>query len=274
MKVGRLIASGQASRRLAWAWWLALTCMGVGCSAENGKGVVMGSLNVPACTFPDKKPTPLANEDSFGGHWNYFLGEPFDSTTPKFPANQINIRMQSISGGWEFADALFFWVLDSYEVARCTRGRMNADGTPDWNTEVCLRDPGATAGRMRIGTEDELVTAHLVLYDSCPIAELAAVALGTCAGGSCPPTSVCPGRGSWISFSRFGAATSADSSGQLSTDFKVNKDEPIEASAFHVELCDQATVDGVMSNEVPLPKVSIMGTLDGSFSFHLQPNFR
>ena len=81
---------------------------------------------------------------------------------------------------------------------------------------------------------------------------------------------LCPGRGSWIEFSRFGA-----SSPDLSKrDFKVNKDDPIEASAFHVELCDQNTIDGAIKRIVPVPPPQVTGFLEGSFSFNLQPNFR
>jgi len=53
------IAPSRAGRPLGPAWWLAGALIGVACSAENGRGVVMGSLNVPECTFPDRKATPL-----------------------------------------------------------------------------------------------------------------------------------------------------------------------------------------------------------------------
>ena len=120
------------------------------------------------------------------------------------------------------------------------------------------------------GTHGELVTSHFVLQNSCPNGQLSADALGTCAGGSCPDVALCPGRGSWIEFSRFGA-----SSPDLSKrDFKVNKDDPIEASAFHVELCDQNTIDGTIKRIVPVPPPQVTGFLEGSFSFNLQPNFR
>lgn len=267
------------------------------CSSENGRGIVRGRLVVPGCTV-DKAgdPVPLYDEAEavmahdknpdcrdpvtgevmpFCGEWNHFLGEPFDSTSAFFPANQLNIRMQSASGGWEFADVLFFWVYDSWEVARCVRGRLNADGTPDWNTNACDRSSGE--GRMLIGTEGdgiegELVTSHFVLQNSCPSAQLSAAGLGTCAGGTCPDLALCPGRGSWIEFSRFGPDT--DRSMPLGRAFKVNKDEPIEATAFHVELCDQNTVDRAAQRLVPVSQPQITGFLDGSFSFKLQPNFR
>ena len=185
--------------------------------------------------------------------------------------------MQSISGGWEFADAIFFWVYDSWEVARCISGRMNDDGTPDWNTDACDRSAQALGpsgeGRMRIGTEGELVSSHFVLQSSCQGASLSASGLGSCAGGTCPDVTICPGRGSWISFSRFGA-TQEDLTMPLGRDFKVNKDDPIEASAFHVELCDSDTVQAIQDGTLPVPTPAITGTLEGHFSFVMQPNFR
>jgi hypothetical protein len=60
----------------------------------------------------------------------------------------------------------------------------------------------------------------------------------------------------------------------LSRNFKVNNGERIEASAFHVELCDSGTVDTVRDRFVPVPVPVITATLDGSFSFDLQPQFQ
>jgi len=276
----------------------ALAVLAVGqasCSSENGRGIIRGQLVVPACSFDEmRRAVPLYDEAKavtqnaknpecldpdtnevmpYCGEWNHFVAEPYDSTSPRYPASQLNIRMQNISGGWEFADTIFFWVYDGWEVARCARGVMNADGSPDWNTEECDRSvPGPSGeGRMRIGTEGELVTSHLVLQFVCPGANLSATGLGSCEGGSCPNLTLCPGRGSWISFSRFG-----DPSTDLShtRDFKVNKGDPVEASAFHVELCDSNTVDAIQDHTLPVPEPAIIGTLEGHFSFVMQPNFR
>jgi len=262
------------------------------CSSENGTGFIKGPLMVPACQYAGGTPLPptsdqLANKDlpecqeswaqggTLCGVWNHFVAEPYDSTSVRHPANQLNIRMQNISGGWEFADVISFWVYDSWEVARCARGRMNDDGTPDWNTEMCDLAPGAQGpGRMRIGTEGELVTSHLVLQYSCPGASLSAIGLGSCEGGSCPSVTVCPGRGSWISFSQFGPHVDPGTPILQTDEFKVNKGDSVEASAFHVELCDSDTVIAVQDHTVPVPEPAIIGTLEGHFSFVMQPNFR
>ena len=263
--------------RLALGSLLLVGAAATGCNSENGTGVLQGVLDVPQCTFPNGQAKPLANEADFHGSWNYFLAEPFDSTTPRFPANQLDIRMQSSSGGWEFADTLFFWVMDSYAAVRCMRGRVDDQGNNDWDPDTCDRSPTSLGpsgeGRSLIGTERELVTSHFVLQNSCPDAQLSSDALGDCVGGTCPDVTVCPGRGSWVAFSRFGAPPS-DLTMPVSTDFRVGNGEPIEASAFHVELCDASTVEDQQMGVVPVTKPAIRGSLDGSFSFKLQPNFR
>ena len=128
---------------------------------------------------------------------------------------------------------------------------------------------------MWIGTEGELVTSHLVLQSLCPGASLSATGLGSCAGGSCPTLTACPGRGSWIVFSRFGSPPD-DPNEEIREidDFKVQKGDHVDASAFHVELCDSNTVGAIQDHTLPVPKPAIIGTLDGHFSFVMQPNFR
>ena len=256
---------------------LGALALAAGCNSENGTGYLMGSLDIPACTFPDGQVKPYPDGGNISADWHHFLAEPFDSISTRYPANQINIRMQNLSGGWEFADTLAFWVEDTYEIARCMRGRVNADGTPDWNPDFCDRSPTSLGlngeGRALIGTEREMVTAQFLPQYTCPDALLSSDALGDCAGGTCPSTAVCPGRGSWIAFTRLGAPPSEVNT-PLPHDFKVGNGEPIEASHFHVELCDLATVQDALGHIVPVTTPSIRGTLDGSFSFKLQPNFR
>jgi hypothetical protein len=60
----------------------------------------------------------------------------------------------------------------------------------------------------------------------------------------------------------------------LDRSFKVGNGEPIEAWKFHVELCDDATVQDQLKSDLPVTPPAIRGTLDGDFSFKLQPNFR
>lgn len=247
--------------------------LGTGCNSDNGYGIIMGTLDIPACTFPNGGTRPFPDESSFTFKWHHFLAEPFDSRTPQFPANQLNIRMQNVSGGWEFADTLSFWLADTYEAARCMRGHVNDDGTNDWDPTICDRSPTSLGpngeGRFLVGTERELAVGHFVPQYSCPDALLSSDALGDCQGGTCPPVTLCPGRGSWIAFSQLGAPPAV-----VPRDFKVGNGEPIEASAFHVELCDDSSVQDALGHLVPVTVPKIRGTLDGHFSFKLQPNFR
>lgn len=252
--------------------------LGAGCNSDNGTGFLKGSLDIPRCTFPDNGAAqPFPNENNLNEEWHHFLAEPFDSLSARYPANQINIRMQNLSGGWEFADTLSFWVEDTYEVARCMRGRVDAQGNPDWNPDFCDRSPTSLGssgeGRALIGTEREMVSAHFLPQYTCPDALLSSDALGDCQGGTCPAMTICPGRGSWIAFARLGAPP-ADVNVPLPNDFKVGNAEPIEASNFHIEICDDATVQDALDKVVPVTVPAIRGTLDGSFSFKLQPNFR
>ena len=264
------------NRPLSAALCGVLLALAAGCNSDNGTGELMGTLDIPGCTFPDGHPKAFPKENDIDDKWNHFLAEPFDSISARYPANQINIRMQNISGGWEFADTLSFWVENTYEVARCMRGRVDENGNPDWNPDFCDRSPTSLGpngeGRSLIGTEREMVSAHFVPQYTCPDALLSSDALGDCAGGTCPATTICPGRGSWIAFSEIGAPPANDQA--LPIDFKVGNGETIEASHFHVELCDDSSVQDALNHIVPVTVPAIRGTLDGHFSFKLQPNFR
>ena len=48
----------------------------------------------------------------------------------------------------------------------------------------------------------------------------------------------------------------------------------MKTSAFHVELCDNDTVDAIQDRTLPVPMPRIIGSLEGHFSFTMQPNFR
>jgi hypothetical protein len=262
-----------------WGWGLAVLALGAAaaCTAENGRGVISGTLQVPACSFDNKgnpvPPDPRFWPPGFVKNWNYFVGEPFDSSSPRLPANQINIRMQGSSARWEFADAITFWVQDSYEVARCLRHRINPDGSGDWDPRFCDGDaaslgPGGE-GRMLVGTEIEKVNSHFLLPNSCEEGAIYADALGDCSGGTCP-LGLCPGHGSWIRFSKFGTPETNPIK-DIARSFKVNNGETIEVSAFHVEICDASTVEAQQAKLLPIPFPTVVGVLEGSFSFVLQP---
>jgi hypothetical protein len=240
------------------------------CSVGVGSGDVTGSLQVPACTFqPDSTPVPLQKADPFNLRPTFFVGEPIDAdpiNAPRFPANQMIIRVQPSPKRIEDADVLLFWVFDSAAAARCVRGGMPG-GVPEWDAATCDRSSGE--GRLLIGMTSEKVSAFFALNQTCSKAEVSANALGNCADGSCPDVALCPGRGSWIAFKQFGNIPDDDSK-PIPAGFKVNNGETIEASAFHLELCDTATVAAKLDFVLPVPTPNITGVLEGNFLFELQ----
>ena len=258
-------------------------CLGMaifaGCELNQGHGHLSGTINVAECSFPkNQKPKPWLsanNTTDFVMDSKFVVGEPLDAnplTAPGFPANQMIIRVQNSGHRIEAADALLFWVQDSAAVARCI------NGTDDVNPVVCDRSPASQGtkgeGRMYVGMTSEAVFSSFVLNGSCPSALISADALGACVDGSCPDVSLCPGRGSWIQFSQFGhpvvRVNSNDQTRYVDDSFKVSDGEPIAATSFHVELCDIATVEAKLTNTLPIPPPSIVGTLDGEFDFDLE----
>jgi hypothetical protein len=252
----------------------ALSLAGVcACNVGTGTGVVQGTLNVPQCTFDPIRILP--EQDTYDLRADFFVGQPIDAdpvNAARFPANQMIIRVQRTGQRLELADALVFWVFDSAKVARCLRGGVNAAGEPEWDPALCDRPLGSMGeGRVRIGMTTEIVRSFFVLNASCSNAYISADALGNCtdASESCPEVTLCPGHGSWISFSRYGSLP-GNPNEPIGPGFKVNDGEHITASAFHVELCDVATVLAALDKVVPVPAPNITGTLDGNFDFDLE----
>jgi len=236
-----------------------------------GTGTVTGVVDVPACTFKDGASVPYGKGHPFDLKPTYFVGEPIEADPvngPRFPANQMVIRVQPKAQRKEDADILIVWVLDSAEVARCLRGDMPG-GVPEWDPLLCDRSAavGDAPGRMTVGPTAEVVRAFLALKDSCPVGFVSANALGACTDGGCPDVSLCPGRDSWITFSRFG--NPPEKGVAISPGFRVNDTETIEASDMHLELCDGATVRATLDHKLPIPKPNIIATLSGRFRFDL-----
>jgi hypothetical protein len=239
------------------------------CSVGEGSGSVVGSLNVIGCSTKGLFPNL-----SYNLYPDFFVGQPIDAdpiTAPSFPANQMIIRVQRTGARLEFADSLMFWILDSSQVARCTRGRVDATGAEEWDRALCDRSVLGPMGegRVLIGMTYEISFSTFALNASCPNSGLFADALGACTDNSCPDAALCPGRGSWIAFSRYGSLPGVAQ--EISSGFKVNDGERITASAFHIELCDRATVEGKLANNfIAIPPPHIVGTLDGTFDFTLE----
>jgi hypothetical protein len=243
----------------------------LGCAVGQGTGTVKGTLDVNQCTFDSSaNPTPLTVAD-FDLHADFFAGQPIDADPilePRFPANQMIIRVQHSGKRLESANALVFLIQDSAAVARCMHG------APGWDPALCDRSAAALGpgdlGRVFIGMTSETVRSFFVLNEACPKGLVSADALGTaCEDNSCPDVALCPGRGSWITFADYGNVP-ADPAAAISFGFKVNDGERMRAQAFHVEMCDAATVLAKLDHVLPVPKPNVVGTLDGSFDFNLE----
>ena len=251
------------------------------CVVGDGSGRVYGHVSVPQCKFGPAQGLSLA--DPYDLRADFFAGQPIDAdlvAAPGFPANQMIVRVQHSGARVEDADALMFWIFDSAKVARCLRG-ASPSGIPEWDPNVCDRSPAALGpngeGRLYVGMTQETVSSFFILNRSCPRAYISADALGVCSDGSCPDVALCPGRGSWISFSHFGNPPS-DRSKAIDPGFKVGNGERISSRldatgstpSFHVELCDVATVGAKLDNVLPVPTPRIVGTLEGTFDFVLE----
>lgn len=252
----------------------------VSCGVGEGTGRVVGNLAVTQCRFDP--PRGLTATEPYDLRVDFFVGQPIDAdrSAPGFPQNQMVIRLQHSGARVEDADVLLLWVADSAAVARCIRG-ASPGGVPEWDPVFCDRSAASLGpngeGRMLVGMTSEIVSASFALSASCPGALVSANALGRCDDGSCPDVTLCPGRGSWITFTHFGNV-SMDTSRPIGAGFRVNDHERISARldpagqtpSFHLELCDRGTVISKLRNILPIPKPNIVGTLEGFFDFKLE----
>jgi len=95
----------------------------------HGQGDVLGVLDVSQCTFDSSgnrgpsTPTarfPIRTTSTRPSSW------PIREIRARpVPGNELFIRVQNSTNRVETANALIFEIFDSYEVARCMRGRTN-----------------------------------------------------------------------------------------------------------------------------------------------------
>lgn len=295
-------ASGPSHASLA-ALGVAMGAMSlVGCTVGSGSGSAKGSLWVTGCD----------GDTNFGGAGvvagvpqpydlqpTFFAGEPIeDLATGSTHRNRLIIRMQGTGLATQYNDTLYFDIENSYEVARCVRGRT-IGGQPDWKkmeplynqTSIvwcdwsgnAFTDGGAVDGgvnpgapdagasldggmsvmaqfpRIRI-TPDTDLRSSLAFLSSCPMANVTADASGT-------GTDV-----SWIEFQNFGSAEQSDLTpemrGKVDTTFVINYGERLRAN-FHLVLQDGQVITAIETNQ-PAPAPLVGGSLDGYFDFDLE----
>ena len=271
---GHRLAGSRATTVLLGVLAASSTAANLACSIGSGSGVVQGDLTMLGCTEGhDKVDEPYSLNPTF------FAGEPLDDTSPTKTHNQLVLRLQNANARAEVADTVTFWITSTYEVARCVAGYQKPDGTPDWDTALCDRSTGTP--RVRIGDGGQVIHAAFSPYSTCPNAGLldgysallSGVALGECNATDatsmalnpvgCP--AACPDHDSWIEFSIFGGASAAKPA-EIGKTFLVNFEETIQASAFHLGLCDNVAVQANRDRKyVPPPRLT--GTLDGKFDF-------
>jgi hypothetical protein len=250
-----------------------------GCTVGIGTGNAAGPVWVLGCS----PGLPEGNYGTPDAPMNYslnpifFAGVPIEDITP-VNENRLVIRMQRNGGPIEYNDTLAFDVLNSFEVARCVRGRINPDGTPDWNVPTvpedvwcdwsgagfgadggAATDAGAPATRARIRlTSAGFVQVSLALLATCPLKD--GVAL------------IGHSRDGWIEFEDFGGAGQPQLAPEMrtafgSTDFKVNYGDRLRAT-FHAILDDDRVITAERLGR-PLPTPRFGAVLDGRFDFDL-----
>ena len=290
------------------AGWLAacgaLTALG-GCTVGSGSGSASGSLFVIGCNeganFGMDEPDGGIAATSYNMQPSFFAG----ATTQQLAQgqdqmNQIAIRMQNSGLSIMYTDTLYFTVKNSYQVARCLRGRT-IKGQPDWNVTEPLppslgtaSDPnpttdwcdwsanaftdggppdGATAGAPDAGASLDGGMSVMAQYPRIHLTAYTDVISSIALNATCPGALVTAGAiDGWIEFQNFGSAEEADvlpeNRQAVPANFVINYSDRLRAN-FHVVLQDSHFISAVMDN-YPMPTTShVGGTLDGYFDFDL-----
>jgi hypothetical protein len=240
-----------------------LALAAVGCSVGQGTGEVKGPLTILDCggagkTFPD----PMMPED-YDLHAQFFAAEQLlDVSMGETKTHRLIIRVQNTGRRREADDILRFDIANLYEVARCVRGDKKPDGSDDFDPRDCARVGDGI--RIRVGP-NALIRAFLTPNFKCSTKLQLFDHVGT--ANSALRT---PNDGNWDSFIVFSALGSARDA-PISLDFKLDLDDPIEASDFELTIEDDAVVTA-MSDPLmpPIPVSHISGKLHGEFHFAMQ----
>src|SRR5262245_36348382 len=110
------------SLRLMPAAALAAAVAAAGCTVGGGSGSAKGQLWILGCVKGEPYGTQAAPMD-FDLAPSFFAGEPIEDISDGPPSNRLIIRMQRSGNELQINDTLYFDVPNSYQVARCLRGR-------------------------------------------------------------------------------------------------------------------------------------------------------
>ena len=263
-----------------------------GCSVGRGSGEAMGKLYILNCSskgdYCDSNGycgTAAAPAD-YDLRPTFFVGEPIENlnrdlngtlwTGSENRTNRLTIRLQRSGKQIENNETLFFDILDSYEVARCVRGRevIAADGTVqhDYDDRYCYRSSPTAPARIRISVVKGLIHAALSPRMSCARPAVATADDEIPTDGVVRP--VADGHYlSWIEFADFGHAAQNDrpdptTRTAVDPGFKIEMNQRLHARAFYLSLVDNKVEDARMKFQVP-PDPDIGGFLAGWFDFDL-----
>jgi hypothetical protein len=267
-----------------------------GCLRGSGSGSTTGPLFVVNC---DKGASRRAA--SYDLAPTFFAGLAIDDLMRGPGAmNKLDIELASSGVSQRYTDGLEFVVQNSYEVARCLRGRT-VNGQPDYLVNEPLPLTLATAANPQPTTLWCDWTGMAFSDGGAPDAAIpGAPEAGTSLdGGVSLPASAprihltpytdirsslwlfktCPdgtdagaGIDGWIQFQSFGSAeqTGLPPEGRTSVlpDFVINYGDRLQAS-FHVIIGDPRYVTAVQYGTTPPTAPLIGGALDGYFDFDL-----
>jgi hypothetical protein len=228
----------------------------------------------------------------------FWAGVPIeDLSVTGMHTNEMQIRMQNNSLALQYADTLFFDVVDSYEVARCVRGAVDINtGQPLYNVTEPLPDGGSTlwcdwsgmaitdgglvdAGAITPGGPDAgasldggmSVTATSPRIRVTPYTDVRSSFATLSRFGINKVTGVA--FDGWISFQDFGGAAQPDRAPTdrepVMPDFVIQFGDRMRAS-FYIVIGDQVVIAAKEHNEPPPRPSEIGGNLHGYFDFSLE----
>lgn len=261
------------------------------CSVGSGVGAASGTLYAYGCSkngdyCPNGKCGTEDDPQPYDLKPSFFAGEPIDDLREFAPGseimrNRLIIRLQSSGKQIELNDVLTFDVVNSYEVARCVRGRVDENGKNDWDETQCYRASDNGPGRVRL-QYDSSVRATLNLKATCTT-NLVADAVSESPVPASYVTSEKPvvtdgNWASWVEFQEFGAASQNGSVPTMRSDvggkFRIGLGDRVYATRFKLTLIDDGVVNAAIAS-LPRPPSMIGGTMGGDpstgrFDFDLQ----
>jgi hypothetical protein len=265
---------------------VALALAAAGCGVGQGSGEAKGQLFVFDCSSSGDYcvsgvcGTPAAPA-AYDLKPAFFVGEPLDDLTrnttggSRHDMNRVTLRLQHSGMQIETNDALYFDVVDSYEVARCVRGReiVLADGSTqhDYDDRYCARASATGPSRVRITVLGGIIHSTLSPRMTCtrPVAATADDTFPEDGAVKIESSDVWK---SWIEFVDFGSAAQNDKAptarSPVGATFRVELGQRLRATAFSLTLQDEKVTTAQIELRPP-PDPDIGGSLTGWFDFDL-----